>query len=274
MRPFGQAPARPGIEPIGPAPAGLVVGGYDCSAGQAGRSIPADNLYYLTSFGGGSDTQPVACAGMPPADGSWYYVADSSRFGCGTRILISNPSTGKSVVAVVADYGPNICVEQAGGKPVIDASPLVSRYLFGSDSSGYIDRRLVQATVVDPSTPLGPAGGLTLGAGIIALILAGMTGAAIWYMEALPKRNPTSSTIDSIRGIRTHKRLNFYDGDRLVVGVRKDGPGVWFVEMAGAESRSFQFAQYTPAEFTASMGSARVHGSPVAIAKMVERLMR
>lgn len=183
MRPSGRVPARPGIEPI--RPAGQTVGGYDCSAGRASATIPPDNLYFLTTFGGGSESQSMSCPNMPPADGTWYYAADRSRFGCGARILISNPANGRSVVAIVADYGPNICVEQAAGKPVLDASPMVSRHLFGSDSSGWSSRNLVQVTVVDPSTPLGPTS--STGAGIIALVLAGMTAAAIWYLEALPK---------------------------------------------------------------------------------------
>lgn len=137
-------------------PAGLIVGGHPCpTSGEiAGRDIPADGRYYLTTFGGGADTQSMSCGGI--ADGTWYYLADSWRFGCGTKIQITNPTNGRSCVAQVADVGPNICVEQAAGLPVIDASPLVSRLLFGGDSSGWADRRLVIANRVDPSTPLGP----------------------------------------------------------------------------------------------------------------------
>lgn len=136
------------------------VGGYECpTSGEiAGREIPDDHAYYLTSFGGGADTQPVACGG-PIADGTWYYLADSWRFGCGARVRIANPANGNWVVAQVADVGPNVCVEQAAGRPVIDASPLVSQHLFGTSSRGYADHSLVTADVVDPSTPLGPGTG-------------------------------------------------------------------------------------------------------------------
>lgn len=270
MRPFGQVPARPGIELI--RPAGLVVGGYPCT-GVAGSSQSPDGTYYLTTFGGGSDTQHLACLPNGPiADGTWYYMADNSRFGCGSKVKITNPANGRAVIAQVADYGPDRCVEAAAGREIIDASPLVSQYLFGTSSSGYSQHREVVAQRVDSSMPLGPTSPAS-SAPIIALVLAVMAGAAIWYMEKLPKRNPMSSILDEVRRIKTRTTHGFYVGDRRIVSVRKDGPGHWFVEMEGAPSRSFQFAQYTPAEFTASMGSARVHGGPVAIAKMVERLM-
>lgn len=146
-------------------PAGLVVGGYDCpqTGETASSDIPSDHRYFITMFGGGSDAQNVACTGMPRADGTWYYVADRQRFGCGTKLRISNPATGTSVIAQVADYGPNICVEQAAGGPIIDASPLVVQALFGVSSYGWEDRKAVIADVVDPSTPLGPEGGVNLG---------------------------------------------------------------------------------------------------------------
>lgn len=163
----------------------MEINGYQClNTGEiAGRDIPLDGQYYLTSFGGGSDTQSVACGG-PIADGTWYYMADSWRWPCGTKILITNPQNGLGVVAQVADVGPNICVEQAAGKPVIDASPLVSQALFGTTSRGWSDRSLVLAEVVDPSTPLGPAQG-DLNAGLAgrvetAVIAGGLATLAAW----------------------------------------------------------------------------------------------
>lgn len=178
-------PIRPAAGPsIGSVqPAGLIVGGHPCpTSGEiAGRTQPTDHLYFLTEFGGGADTQNMACGG-PIADGTWYYLADSWRFGCGTRVRITNPANGKSVIAQVADVGPNICVEQAAGRPVIDASPLVTHYLFGR-SKGWSDRALVRAEVVDRTTPLGPEGASSAGAILTALALAGMAGIGIWYLE-------------------------------------------------------------------------------------------
>jgi hypothetical protein len=189
----------------------MQVGGYDCpTSGEiAGRELAPDGTYYLTTFGGGADAQPVACGG-PPADGSWYYLADSWRFGCGARVLVSNPANGRGCVAQVADVGPNICVEQAAGRPVIDASPLVARALFGTDSLGWSSRALVYARVVDPATPLGPApgdttppvlpagpsGAATLAGWLLALGGAGVLGYLAWRSYAqtqLPARSATVS---------------------------------------------------------------------------------
>lgn len=174
-------------------PAGLVVGGYDCpTSGQvANTSIPSDRHYYVTMFGGGSDAQNVACGG-PRADGSWYYIADSQRFGCNTRVRITNPVTGASCVAAAVDVGPNVCVEQAAGGPIIDASPLVVRALFGVDSYGWEDRKVVVADVVDPSTPLGPAdnvdvstlpySGTTIITGVLVAAAVAVGGYVLWDM--------------------------------------------------------------------------------------------
>jgi len=182
------------------SPAGLVVGGYPCATrGEtAVASIPNDNRYYLTTFGGGSDVQSVACGG-PIADGTWYYAADSSRFGCNARILITNPANGRSVVAKVVDHGPNICVEQAAGKPVIDASPMVARHLFGVGGAGWSEHRLVIAVSVDRSTPLGPSTAVaSVGKELIeppgtsvwvtAGVLAAMAGAAWWWSNRNARR--------------------------------------------------------------------------------------
>lgn len=159
----------------------MSVGGYDCSAGEAGRTIPADNVYFLTSFGGGSDTQPMACGG-PIADGSWWYCADKSRYPCGTLLLVTNPLNSRSCIVKVADYGPNICVEQAGGGPVLDASPLVSQYLFNRSGSGYEDHaRVVVNIAPDQSALLGPTDLIArIGTNWLGFLTAGLAGLAAW----------------------------------------------------------------------------------------------
>jgi hypothetical protein len=136
----------------------LTVGGYRCpSSGEiAVRTRPADNLYYLTTFGGGSDNQRMACFGY--ADGRWLYIADSWRFGCRSRVKLTNPRTGRWCVTQVADVGPNICVERAAGKAIIDASPAVSRELYGIGSAGWSDRVVVRAELVAATTPVGCGG--------------------------------------------------------------------------------------------------------------------
>jgi hypothetical protein len=135
--------------------ADLTVNGHYCpTRGEiAGRTQPADRQYYITTFGGGSDTQRMSCAGT--ADGRWLYIADAWRFGCGARVKVTNPRTGRWCVTQVADIGPNICVERAAGKPVIDASPAITRELFGAGAVGWSQRMLVLAEAVAAGTALG-----------------------------------------------------------------------------------------------------------------------
>ncbi len=150
----GPQPEEPqGVSAIESA---LTVGGYYCpqTGDTAVSTIPANNEYYLTSFEGGT----MACGGQ--ADGVSLYVADKQRFGCGASLRVTNPMNGKSCVASVDDYGPNVCVEEAAGMPIIDASPAIAEFLFGSGSAGWSDRLRIVATVT--SDPIGcgtaPAG--------------------------------------------------------------------------------------------------------------------
>src|SRR5205823_14348981 len=62
-------------------------GGTSCCTGSAYSNIPADHKYYLTTFGGGSDTGTMSCGGT--ADGTWWYAADRQRFGCHSVIKIT-----------------------------------------------------------------------------------------------------------------------------------------------------------------------------------------
>lgn len=213
-------------------------------AGQiAVSSIPSNNRYYLTTFGGGSDTQSVACGGRQ-ADGTWYYLADAFRFGCRAKIRITNPANGKSVIAQVADVGPATWVEQNAGMPVIDASPLVSQYLFGTRSSGWSDRRVVTATPVDASAPLGPEGASGASAVIAAILLAGMTAGAWWYLEKnRSRRNPTASQ-DYERGIETGAylaRVNSFRSVREAEKMLRDVAALDAVEITPAYRRGFMF---------------------------------
>jgi hypothetical protein len=120
--------------------------------GKASSTIPSDGDYDLTTFGGPGDSQSVACGGSTN-DGSWWYAASSQRFGCGAKLQIE--ANGKCVVAQVADYGPDVCVENAAGRPIIDASPLVSKALFNSSELGWSDHAEIHVTEVSSSTPTG-----------------------------------------------------------------------------------------------------------------------
>ena len=119
--------------------------------GKATSTIPADGAYVLTSFGGGADNQPMSCGGY--ANGTGWYAASRQRYGCGGRVKIE--ANGKCAVVATKDYGPDACVEAAAGAPIIDASPAVSRLLFGTSSAGWSDRFRVTVTEVSATTPLG-----------------------------------------------------------------------------------------------------------------------
>jgi hypothetical protein len=121
--------------------------------GKASTTIPSDDSYYLTSFGGSGESGVMSC-GEYTKSGSWYYMASRQRFGCGAHVMLQ--ANGKCVVAEADDYGPDVCVENAAGKAIIDASPLVAEKLYNEKSAGWSDRLEVTATVVDDSTPLGP----------------------------------------------------------------------------------------------------------------------
>lgn len=121
--------------------------------GVASSSIPGSGDYYLTTFGAGSDSGVMSC-GENTNHGSWYYAASRQRYGCGAHIKIT--ANGKCVVAETDDYGPDVCVENAAKGPIIDASPLVAKHLFGVSSAGWSEHRKIHVTVVSKSTPLGP----------------------------------------------------------------------------------------------------------------------
>ena len=73
--------------------------GYSLQA-TACTNIPADNVYYLTSF----CDQQTAC-GKSCGNCNFYYAADSQRFKCGSTISCSR--AGKSANLEVIDYGPD-----------------------------------------------------------------------------------------------------------------------------------------------------------------------
>ncbi|MBK7586302.1 MAG: hypothetical protein IPI67_39715 [Myxococcales bacterium] len=121
--------------------------------GKTSSTIPASGVYVLTTFGGPSEPQPLACGGHSKS-GSWYYAASRQRYGCGTRVRIK--ANGKCVVAQTDDAGPDVCVEKAVGLPVMDASPLVGKALFGTAGLGWSDKKKVTVEVAPNGTPLGP----------------------------------------------------------------------------------------------------------------------
>jgi hypothetical protein len=153
-------------------------GPWSCS-GLTGSSTNASGGYFTTSFGcwvdssgvphgdAGDNCLPacplssIGCTGMSgPACERFlnWYVADSDRFGCGTKLEVTNPENGESAVVIVIDRGPNCSIENLVDHWVLDMSYRVSYHLFGGPTSA-TERADVQVVVVDPSTPLGPSSG-------------------------------------------------------------------------------------------------------------------
>jgi len=118
--------------------------------------------YFLTSYGGSGDPAAngtPACGGKK-VDGTWYYATGAYSYGCNTRLQLR--ANGKCVVVAVVDNGPAGWVEtkaqaKCGGTGyIIDASPLVSKYLYGTSSAGWSDCLAIQVTPVAPETAPGP----------------------------------------------------------------------------------------------------------------------
>ncbi len=122
--------------------------------GKASSAVPATGDYYLTSFGFTASDDGIMSCGSYTKHGTWYYAASRQRYGCGARIKIQ--ANGKCVVAQTDDYGPDVCVENAAGRPIIDASPLVSMHLYGSRSAGWSDHFKVHLPKVAGGTPVCP----------------------------------------------------------------------------------------------------------------------
>jgi hypothetical protein len=121
--------------------------------GHASSSIPDDQIYVLTTFGGPGESGRMSC-GSSTSNGSWYYAASRQRYGCGSKIRIT--TNNKCVVAQTDDYGPDLCVENAANRPIIDVSPKVARALFGVSAAGWSEHRTVRVEQADDNAVLGP----------------------------------------------------------------------------------------------------------------------
>lgn len=120
--------------------------------GKASTSIPANGKYTITTFGGPGDHQAMSCGGY--ADGTGWYAASRQRYGCGAHLQVT--ANGKCAVVEAQDYGPDVCVENAAGMPILDVSPKVSRLLFNEAGAGWSDHMVITVEEVSASTPLGP----------------------------------------------------------------------------------------------------------------------
>jgi len=158
---------------------------WSCT-GTTGTSYPADGSLYVTSFGCWTDSGGIAhgdgddncipwcmsgaslhgteaeydalCGGMsgPECERSVnWYTADADRYGCMTRLRVTNPANGKSAVLVVLDRGPACFVEDSVDHWVLDMSYPASYYLFGEPKSAS-ERGEVIVEAVPYDTPIGP----------------------------------------------------------------------------------------------------------------------
>ena len=151
--------------------------------GQASSSIPADHTYVMTTFGGPGDHQSMSCGGY--ADGTGWYAASRQRYGCGAKLQIE--ANGKCVVVSALDYGPDVCVETAAHKAVMDLSPRASKALYGVSGAGWSDHLLVTVTEVASGTALGPCTTSDDGGGGGSGSGGGSTGSAICSSSTLDR---------------------------------------------------------------------------------------
>jgi hypothetical protein len=86
-----------------------------------------------------------------------WFSTGGSTFGLGTRLRLTRPDNGTSVVVFVIDNGPACYREKQFGGFALDISYPAIMALYGSEE-GVSDRKTVNVTVVSASTPLGVAG--------------------------------------------------------------------------------------------------------------------
>ena len=160
-------------------------GQWTCT-GTTGHGANPTGSYYVTSFGcwtdaagqthgdgddncipycqsgaaaqGRGEAYQALCGGLSGRaceEAVNWYVADSDRFGCMTRLRVTNPANGKAVIAVVLDKGPSCTIERRVDYWVLDASYRVTDYLFGGPMAA-TERGEVTVEVVADDTPLGP----------------------------------------------------------------------------------------------------------------------
>jgi hypothetical protein len=134
----------------------MATGSLSGCKGKASSQVPSDGVYVITTFGGATESQQMSC-GSHTQNGSWYYAASRQRYGCGSKIKIE--ANGKCVVAQTDDYGPDVCVENAAGRAIIDVSPMVAQELFGVSGMGWSDNKTVTVSQTEGSAQLGPCSG-------------------------------------------------------------------------------------------------------------------
>lgn len=150
----------------------------DGPSGSTTTEIPSNRIYSTSWFGcyrktdgtiykDPSDNCEFACGSKGLCTSSMsgpeceatlkWFAADSDRYGCGSRVRLTNCLNGKAVVLVTLDRGPNCnSVEKSYGAPVLDMSHDAMIYLFDGKTYGGDDKKRVIVEKVDITTPLGP----------------------------------------------------------------------------------------------------------------------
>lgn len=150
------------------------VAGWKCNTSGGGTQTSKDGRYYATSFGcwldadgkhrgDGADNCIPYCidtvcgdkGGRDCEEDIKWFTAGERRWGCGTRLQVTDPANGKSVVVMVIDRGPSCSIEKQAKFWAADLSYPTTAYLFGEEK-GISDKAVVQVEVVAAGTALGP----------------------------------------------------------------------------------------------------------------------
>ena len=230
--------------------------------GKMGTTLPDDNQYYATSFGcwrhkdgtlrmDNQDGCNPGCywqaveSGLCNSDMSGavceanikYFTAGDTRWPCLTRLRVTDPNSGKSVIAVVLDGGPACWVENNVGKAVLDISVPVSLHLFG-ESTGWSEKILVDAYAVNSDIPLGPTEDMQ----VTKPVEPDVIGTA--YVMNSSIRNGvnvrSAPTLDSTLKYMLEK----IDGSHPVIDITKNKEGWGYMETGVPEKSGWVYLQY------------------------------
>jgi hypothetical protein len=84
-----------------------------------------------------------------------YYATGVAQYGAGTRICVQTADGKKGVVADVYDNGPSCAIERKVHAHVLDVSPAVAKYLYGSSEFSAPEKKKVLVTLAGPSAKVG-----------------------------------------------------------------------------------------------------------------------